>query len=952
MKKTLAKIWIPTLFVLMAAFQSFGIDTYRAAKIFGFADSLGLTATGDTTAAAAPAIDSLHTTDSIRTDIPDPLAVTPLFQDSSVTDTLPKDTVILTARDTIRIPDSLQETDPFFYKYYIAVKDSTTRMQVRDSLILANDSLELHKFDSLYIKDSTEVAIAEYNARYASMSRRERKKHDAELALPGLIAKANRKVQVKDSIKAYKDSVLQATPRILETYAFPDSLHYKRIITWKHDRYFHDLAELRDQSTDSSFNYNFHDNPIYRNDVNATSLGVIGSPSQYYDYFKRQEIDNAIFYTPYLPYTYTPESLPQFNTKTPYTELAYYGTLFSNKEKEESDIRIRTTQNITPEFNILLEYTRFGGNGMLRNEDTDNRTVVMAANYTGKKYLMHTGYIYDRIEKSENGGVVDTKWIRDTLVDPREIDVYLSDASNKLKRNTLFLDQTYRIPFTFLDKEVRAQKKEERLQKKAYKLEKIRRDSIMATGDSLSIAAVLEEIRLDSIAKFKADSIAKVQADNLAMAADTSSINIEDNITTAFIGHSSEYSVFRKTYEDNITNDLGKQFFDNRFYINPTQSMDSLRVMKFENRAFIRLQPWKSDGIVSKLDVGIGDKLANYYSFNPADYIRGKNNVIQNSTYVYAGAQGQYRKYMEWNAFGKYNFLGYEINDFVINGDLTFKAYPFRKDRQSPLELKAHFETSLKEPDYYQQHLFTNHYKWDNDFSKISTTKVEAALSVPRWKLDASFSYGLLSNNIYYDTLGIVRQNDKPMSVMTATLRKDFQLWKFHFDHRALFQLSSDNEVMPLPMLALNLRYYFEFDVVKNAMRMQIGANGTFTTKWYAPAYNPVLGVFHNQNREEFGNCPYIDLFVNVQWKRVSVFVKAANMNMGWPNDKRDYFTAAGYIAPQRSLKIGVTWPFYVQPGKKSTGAGGSKASGGGGGAARSSGMSGSNSMGMGGMTR
>ncbi len=192
MKKTLAKIWIPTLFVLMAAFQSFGIDTYRAAKIFGFADSLGLTATGDTTAAAAPAIDSLHTTDSIRTDIPDSLAVTPLFQDSSVTDTLPKDTVILTARDTIRIPDSLQETDPFFYKYYIAVKDSTTRMQVRDSLILANDSLELHKFDSLYIKDSTEVAIAEYNARYASMSRRERKKHDAELALPGLIAMANR----------------------------------------------------------------------------------------------------------------------------------------------------------------------------------------------------------------------------------------------------------------------------------------------------------------------------------------------------------------------------------------------------------------------------------------------------------------------------------------------------------------------------------------------------------------------------------------------------------------------------------------------------------------------------------------------------------------------------------------------------------------------------------------
>ncbi len=960
MKNLMAKIWVPTLLVLIAAVQSFGIDLHRSAKIFGFADTLGLTRNDDTTNAVVPAADSLQTPDSISADPDDTLRIDSLFteqpdsltMDSLSIDSTKIDSLILSARDTIKVPDSLKETDPFFYKYYIAVKDTNTLFQVRDSLITAGDTLELHKLDSLYRKDSTEVATAEYNAWYASLSRRERKKHDAELALPGLIAAANRKLEIKDSIRAYKDSVIEATPRILETYAFPDSMHYKRIVTWKHDRYFHDLEGLRDQSTDTSYNYNFHDNPIYREDVNATWLGVIGSAAQPYNYFKRQEMDNAIFYSPYSLYTYTPENLPQFNTKTPYTELVYYGTLFSNKEKEESNIRIRTTQNITPELNILLEYHRYGSRGMLRNENTDNRNVVMAANYTGKKYLMHAGYIYDRIERSENGGIIDTKWIRDTLVDSREIEVYLSDASNRLKRNTLFLDQTYRIPFTFLDKEVRAQKKEERIQKKADKLLRMHRDSILANGDSLSIAAVLEEIRLDSIARVRKDSIAQARADSLAMAPDSLSIKIEDNITTAFIGHSSEYSVFRKTYTDNITNQPGKQFFDDRFYINPTRSMDSLRVMKFENRAFIRLQPWKSDGIVSKLDVGIGDKLANYYSFSPVNYIQGSNNVIQNSVYLYAGAQGQYRKYMEWDAFGKYNFLGHEINDFTISGNLTFKAYPFRKARQSPLELKAHFETSLKEPDYYQEHLFTNHYRWDNDFSKISTTKVEASLSIPRWKFDASFGYALLSNNIYYDTLGVVNQNTKPMSVMTATLRKDFQLWKFHFDHRALFQLSSDSEVMPLPMLALNLRYYFEFDVVKNAMRMQIGANGRFTTKWYAPAYNPVLGVFHNQNKEEFGNCPVIDLFVNVQWKRVSVYVKAYNMNMGWPMDKADYFTAAGYIGPQRAIKIGVTWPFHVLPGSKSTSASGSKASGGGGSSGRSSGTGGSNLRGTGGISR
>jgi uncharacterized membrane protein YgcG len=242
--------------------------------------------------------------------------------------------------------------------------------------------------------------------------------------------------------------------------------------------------------------------------------------------------------------------------------------------------------------------------------------------------------------------------------------------------------------------------------------------------------------------------------------------------------------------------------------------------------------------------------------------------------------------------------------------------------------------------------MLTNHYRWDNDFGKISTTRLEASVSVPRWKLYGSFGYGLLSNNIYYNTEGIASQNTSAMSVISANLHKDFQLWKFHLENRATLQFSSNNEVMPLPLLALNLRWYFQFDVVKNVMKMQIGANGLFTTKWYAPAFNPVVGVFHNQTEREYGNCPYIDAFVNIQWKRVSLFVKAINVNMGWPCKQTDYFTAAGYIAPQRAIKFGIKWPFWVfdKPFKNSsTGVSGGGAAGGGrsSGGTRSPGMSG-----------
>lgn len=833
MKNFIAKIWFPTLLIGLAAFQSFGIDASRALNLPGLRDSIILSRIEDTSSADAVVVDS----------------------SSAALDTVVvKDSIA--PRDTIRIPDSLEFKDPFFFKYYIAVKDSTTRRQVRDSLKQIGDTLELMKLDSLYLKDSTEVAIAKELAYYNSLSRKDRKKYDYEKELPAKIAAMNRKMEVKDSIRTAKDSIISATPRILETFAVPDSMHYKRIITWKHDRKFHDVNL---QKLDTTYNYHFYDYPFFKEDVNTTWLGVSGSPEQSFNYFKRENIDNAIFYTPLQRYSFTAESLLNYNTKTPYTELAYWGTLFSTQDKEESNIKILTTQNITPALNVTLAFQRFGGRGILKREDTNNRNVVMATNYMGKRYLMHAGYIYNKIEKSENGGIADNFWIRDTLVDAREIEVNLREASNSLKKNTLYLDQSYRIPFSFINK-------------------------LRAKKDSTAV--------------------------------DT--LSLDTDITSAFIGHSSEYSVYRKMYKDNIgmSDNLGRAFYNDRFYLNPTKSADSLRVMKFENRAFLRLQPWKSDGIISKLDVGIGDKLCNYYSFQASDYIQGRNNVLLNSVYLYAGAKGQYKKYLNWDANGQYTFLGYELNDFGINANVAVNLYPFRRAKHSPLTLKGHFETSLKEPDYYEQHLYTNHYRWDNDFGKISTTKIEAFLEIPRWDLYASFGYGLLDNNIYYDTQGIVQQNSSPMSVMTASLKKNFTIWKVHLDHDALFQLSSNQNVLPLPMLALNLRYYLQFNVVKNVMQMQIGANGRYTTKWYAPAYNPVLGVFHNQDIEQYGNCPYLDVFVNIQWKRACIFLKAVNINMGWPNKSVDYFSAAGYIAPQRAFKFGIHWPFYIQPGR------------------------------------
>lgn len=798
-------------------------------------------------------------------------------------DTLPK----LTARDTIKAPDSLRLTDPFRYKYYVALLDSATHVLVRDSLIAAGDTLDWPKLDSLYRADSIALAKIKFDQWYKGLSRTDRKKYDMEQLSKVKMAQMKKETARKDSLKQIKDSIITNTPRILETFAFADSLQHKRLLEWTHEQAFH---KVKAAPADTGFNYRFHDYPFLRNDVNATWLGVAGSPVLYYNWFNRKSTDKVSFYEAQESWSYTPETVRMFNTKTPYTELAYFGTLFAGTEKESDNLHLLTSQNITPEFNFTLGYDRFGGGGILQNEKTTNKNTQVTANYLGKKYLAHAGYLFNSVVRQENGGLVNLSDIRDTTLNARELEVTLNDAGSRIKKNTVFLDQQYRIPFNFIN--TLKDKKLDKAVEISY------RDSVAAAGDTVSLEQMTAYI----------DRMRELRA-----AADSSDSN---DITTAFIGHSTEYSVYTRSYTDrvNTTDQKGNDLYNGLYYINPSVTADSLRVARFENKFFIRLQPWADDGIISKINAGIGNRMLTYYTFDPT-FTKKDHNTRWNSTYLYAGAEGKLKNFIDWDAKGEYAFLGDEANDLDIEANLSLSIYPFRRARKSPVTADFHFETTLDEPEYYNQHMYSNHYRWDNGFSKISTTRVEGKLTIPRWNLEAKAGYALLANNIYYDTLGVIRQNTDPMSIISASLRKEFVLGILHLDNRVLFQYSSNQDVVPLPKLAVNLRYYIQFNISHGILLMQMGADGYWNTAWHSPAWNPALGVFHNQNRNIYNNGPYVDAFVNMQWKRATIFIKYENANQGWPMEKADYFSADRFISTQRALKIGMYWPFYTQSG-------------------------------------
>ena len=875
MKNLWSEILVPTAVAVLTLAGTVGVEstrTVRPESRFSLLHTIQL----DTLPRDSVRQDTLKKTavvrkDTVRTDLSD--EEFDFFGETEVQDTTP----IIFARDTMKVPDSLRTTDPFLYRWYVAVKDSLTHRIVVDSLKALGDSLDWPVIDSLYLADSAAVAKEKFRRWYASLSKAERRKYDYEQKLPLILHRQDSIQQIKDSLKHIRDSIIENTPRILETAFLPDSLYYKRLVSWRHDRYFNRVDV---QPWDTAFNYHFHDFPYLKEDIGGTFLGMTGSAVQTFNFFKREDPRSTVsYYAPYESWTYTASSIPMFNTKTPYTELSYYGNILNSETKANDDIRIFTTQNILPSLNIALEYKTYGGAGILQNQKARNKTGYAAANYLGKRYLAHAGIIWNSVNRAENGGVVDNKMIRDTLVDVREVAVALSSANNKYMKRTLFLDQSIRIPFSFIE-------------------------DLRHRGDT-------NYVRKDTLDK---------------------------DLTSVFLGTATEWSVYNKLYTDAVTvsDPTGSAFFNKQFYINPSKSADSLHTSRLDNRIFLRFQPWKESAVVSKVEGGIGDRYLSHYNLRPGSYLYKPEPAKWNTVYAYAGAEGRLGRYFEWDGLGQLDFAGHGAGDFFVRGNAKFSVYPFRRDSLSPISLSAHFETDLKEPDFYEQHLYTNHYMWDNDFSKTSTTRIQAALDIPKWKIHAAAGYALLANNIYYDSLGVIRQNKEPMSIFTASLRKDFHLGILRLENTALFQLSSKEDVVPLPKIAVNLRWYLQFPIVReDVLKMQVGVDARYNTRWYTPGFNLVTGTFYNQHEEQYGDTPLFDVFMNLQWKKACIFLKYENAGQGWPTGKHDYFSAHHYIHTNPVFKFGIYWPFYPNLGgsrKMSDRAGSGMGGGGGGG--------------------
>jgi hypothetical protein len=269
---------------------------------------------------------------------------------------------------------------------------------------------------------------------------------------------------------------------------------------------------------------------------------------------------------------------------------------------------------------------------------------------------------------------------------------------------------------------------------------------------------------------------------------------------------------------------------------------------------------------------------------------------------------------------------GYNGGDFQIQGKLQWLP-AFVKNNSNPIEGVTHgqspgigFEVQLqqREPAFIFQQYRSNHFRWENTFSKEQLRKITGTIALPfkdnQLKLDLIFQN--ISNPLYWDEDMLPNQGQGAFSQTMANFSWKLRFYRFHLHNNIVWQQgdSRTQSIFRTPQWSGLNSLYYQNNLFNDALKLQIGADLQWFSEYYANAYNPVTRTFHVQNRRMQGNYPLIDVFASAEIQTFRAFVKMEHFNfeMGEDNFPNYYYSSPGYSLPPRRLVIGFAWKFYL----------------------------------------
>ena len=655
--------------------------------------------------------------------------------------------------------------------------------------------------------------------------------------------------------------------------------------------------------------------------VESKSLAVgylanLGSPAQTRMFTERKEERDFIFADAYDYYITTPANAYFYDTKIPYTNVMY--TTAGASQNKAEQLKGVLTMNFGPRINVGADIDYIYSRGHYNSNGNKLLSYRFFASYRSDRYELNAYLGNFNFVNFENGGLTNDLYITNPddfdqnkrQTDPKAFPVRYTQTWNRVRGKQYFLTHRYNLGFY---REMTEHEKEARNRQREAVRKNTPAPDTPETADANADAAQEEEpdqvfVPVSSIIhtidyednrrRFLSEDPYIDTCYQHVFGMD-SALN---DLTSAWKLRNTVALSLREGFQDWVKFGLtGYVTFEKRKFRLPAAvpglDYPDLSGGETDGNTAPSATPAAS---AARSHAGIEIKIPDRLDFQPA------RTYDEFSTYVGAELYKRQGSLLTFNARGELCIAGSDFGEFRVNGDLQTKFPLLGK------EASIRAEASIKNttPPFYQRHYHGRYFWWDKDLNMVQRLYAGARIDLESTRTMLSGGVESIQNYVYFNSLSYPQQYGKNLQVITLRLKQDVRYRAFGWENEAAYQLSSNQDVLPLPSLSVYSNMYLVFKLAK-VLTVQLGANVYYNTAYYAPYYEPASQQFRVQdkeNRVKVGNYPLINAYVNFHLKQARFFVMGYNLSQKFVSP--NYFSLAHYPLDPMVLKMGIAVTF------------------------------------------
>ncbi|MBQ7510522.1 MAG: putative porin [Prevotella sp.] len=624
-------------------------------------------------------------------------------------------------------------------------------------------------------------------------------------------------------------------------------------------------------------------------------------------FIDRKEKQQFAFTDVYSQIFRQPDEWHFTNTLSPITNLAYDNC--GDKLNGEDHIDAKFAVNANKQLGIGMDLNYAYGRGYYQNQSTSHFGASFYISYMGDRYQMHALYSTHHEKTTENGGITNDDYITHSerfseSYSSNEIPTILQYHWNRNDNDRFFLTHRYNVGFyrkvKMTDEEIEAKKFA------MASAEQNKKDSLNAENQNqpTETAALKDSLATDSTAMFMKDEYVPV---------------------TSFI-HTAELGSYERRYLAYQTPD---NFFANTYYnkydgdYGGDSIRDDTKYFGLRNTVAVALLEGFNKYVPAGLKVFASHEMRRFQlpvvGADSTAWLEGEG-FSEHSISIGGQLQKTMGRTLHYNLLAEAWIAGEDAGQMKLEGS-TDLNFAFMGDT---VRLAAKAYMHRLNPTFYERKFHSKHLWWDNDLDKEMRTRIEGDFVYEKTKTRLRVAIEEIQNYTYYgmnyqrvgekNTMltAAVRQHSSNLNVMTAQLDQKLKLGPLHWDNIVTYQLSSDNDVLPLPSLNVFSNLYFQF-MVAGVLRVELGAAATWFTNYKAPDFCPTLNQYAVQEnpdaRMEIGNFPFVDAYANLHLKHARFFLLMQNALAD--NFKSQYFLVPHYPMNASVLHMGISWNFF-----------------------------------------